>query len=291
MSKPTLIILITAGALIVAGLIICFVAFFASGKAWNVFTANSTAKLNTERKTAEFTEEITSLDVNLVAEDIEFRKSDDSSFRVDYNENEKLTHDIKVEDGVLKIVAHQEGLNLNFNVGLNINTEPDVVVYIPEGTVLYSAILDIDTGDVSAKTDFDSVKLDVKISTGDVSLEGTSVKEAMIDITTGDLDLKGYKDISSLTVDITTGDIKISDVTADTVKITAVTGDLSADRFEASDIDVKITTGDVDCDLINENDYDYDLDTITGDVDYPGHNQDASRIFKIDLGTGDIEIA
>ncbi|GEM_PF-4091568 len=290
MNKTTIVILIVAGVLVLVGGAICFMAFISAGRTWSVFSAGASAE-NVERKTMEIADEVTALDIKLLSEDIAIRESEDSSFRIDYNESEKLKHDISVSDGVLRIEEKREGLNITFGINVNVVKEPDIVLYVPEGTAFESVGMDITTGDVLTDSELNADEVDIKIVTGDINLRGKSILKADIRITTGDITLEGYKDIEELSVKLNTGDAIINDVTCEESVFDLCTGDLTADSFDASDLDIKIVTGDLRMDLISESEYDYDLDTTTGDIDYPGNNQNAYRLVKADLVTGDIKIA
>lgn len=291
MKKSTTIILITAGVLVVLGFAMCFVAFIKAGRNWNVFNAGMVNPQDLERKSMDIDEEVTSLELDIVCEDVVFERSADDSFRVEYSDCEELEHTIKVDNGVLKIKQDGEEDRLDITFGINITNEHALKIYVPEGTVFDSVTAHIVTGDLMSDADFDADRSELDLVTGDITFEGSTFTESKINIVTGDVDLTGYKDCESLEIAIVTGDVKIDSYTGKDVDLDIGTGDVSLSSFDAEDLKSVCVTGDFEADLVSEDEYSFELDAATGDISYPESADNASRAIEVSTVTGDIEIS
>ena len=301
MKKATKIWLITAGALVLAGIIIFAGAMAALGRS---FSVQGETMLETAKEEYEITDSFDSLSISADEDDIQLIPSDSEACRVVCYGRENSQHTVQVKDHTLEIGTQgaekwYEHLSL-FSVG-----SPKITVYLPKekyGSLLIAG----GTGDVDIPKDFGFGSIEITASTGDVKCAASSDGAVKISVSTGDIHLKDVSadamelhastgmieaasvsckgDIAAgvstgevllsgvacgnLTSDGSTGDIELKDtVAAGLISVTRSTGDVRLVDSDAGELLIKTSTGDVTGTLLSEKVF--ITDTSTGDVSVP----------------------
>ena len=112
MKRSTVIWIVIAAALVVAGAAIAVGSMFALG--WD-FTKLNTGK--TETKTFDVSEKFYDISVNTPAEDIVFARSDDGGCKVVCTEKKGARHSVKVKHGRLAQMVRPYNLRRVFHAG------------------------------------------------------------------------------------------------------------------------------------------------------------------------------
>lgn len=316
MSKTIKIVLVIAAALIIAGALLAFVAFAASG-----FSAGNLGAGKFETKTYTPEGALSSVGITVRTSDVDFYLAEDGVLRVECYETEEQPHEVSLADGKLTISATD--LRKWYEKITIFSKSPKVKIYLPAGE--YEALtLETDTGDVVFHGTYSFLKLDVETDTGDVELGGTFATSVRIKTDTGDVTATpmtagnvGIKthtgkviltdaNCADLSVETDTGKVKLTDVrcaaltvetdTGDVIlknvvgtgdaKIETDTGDVKLYRCDAASYKIKTDTGDVEGTILSEKVF--FASSHTGDVDVPKTR--AGGDFDASSDTGDIEI-
>lgn len=317
MKKALKIWLIVASSLVLLGAIIFTLVMTALG--WD-FTKLLTTKFVTSEYTV--TDSFNSISLITSTADVTVLPSNDSTVRVVCYEEENIRHNVSVKDGSLCITVN-DTRKWYQNIGINFES-PKITIYLPKGE--YSSLsFKASTADITVAGGFTFETVNVKLSTGDTTLEANVNEKATVSATTGNVSIKNVS-IASLDITVTTGDISISNVNsagkittlsdtgdvsledvkcqslisdADTGKlsltnviatesfqITRDTGDVSFNKCDAAEIFVKTTTGKVKGSLLSSKVF--IPRSSTGDIRVPSTTTGGKC--EITTGTGDIII-
>ena len=319
MKKATMVWLIVAASLVLAGLVTVTCALVVAQ--WD-FTNLSSTKLETN--THEITEAYQNISVVTDTADVVFIPSEGGKTSVVCHESVKEAHRVEVRDGTL-IIELVDTRKWYDYINIGFFDSPKITVYLPKGT--YGTLtLKGSTCDVDIPDAFSFESLDIAVSTGDVTCSASvtgsmKIKASTGDIKVGDLTagelalsvssgkvsasaVTGEGDMSvrvstvrSYLTDVTcknftttgsTGDITmINVVVAEKMSITRSTGDVKFDRCDASELVIKTDTGEVTGTLLSEKVFIPHTDT--GDVSLPDSTTGGKC--KITTDTGDIRIS
>lgn len=319
MKRSTIVCLIVAASLILAGVLLFTCAIATSG--FNFISGFNMKEYETTSH--EITEEFDSISIDARTADINVLPATDGKVTVLCFEQENLTHDVSVKDGTLTVKLVDERRWFEHITFFNLHS-PTISVYLPEAE--YAALaINSNTSDVDVARDFSFESVDIRLSTGDVKCyasvnEALKIKVSSGHVTVGDL-TAGSVDITTTTGDIraenvtcegdfkvgvSTGKAKLSGVTCQSLISTGNTGDVTLiDVIATERFDIERTTGDVDmqaCDaaelriLTDTGDVEGSLltdkvfvvRTDTGDIDVP--RTTSGGICEITTDTGDVDI-
>ena len=310
--------IIAAVILLGAGVLICGITFAAAG-----FDFKKLGSADYETNTYEIREEFKNISVKAGTDDIIFKPSEDGRCTVVCHEKETEKHEVKVEDGTLKITG-KDILNW-FNFNLFDFDGPSVTVYLPEkeyGSLAVNAGtggLQVPEGltfdDIHAEISTGSVQcgasaknaVEIKASTGDIRAENMSAGDIILSVSTGSIKAASLNSSGKVDVHVTTGEAKLEAVTCKDLysdgstgdlimkDVTAsgqfhlerTTGDILFEACDAGEIYAKASTGDVRGTLLS--DKVYLTSTATGDVDVPQTVEGGKC--EIKTSTGDIRIS
>ncbi len=314
MKKAALII---ATILLVAGLIIGFVAL-ASAK-FN-FHAFETASL--ELKDYPVEAEFRGIEIHGNTEIIRFERSSDGTAHVQCRETKRNTHTVEAENGTLKIVSEETS---GWRNPIEISFEKEqITVFLPKDAYETLAI-DTHTGDtdipewlrfgsVSIRTSTGDVRsrasvsgeISIESDTGDIFLDDLSADaigcrvstadvwmqniacagDVYVKVSTGRTTLNGLT-AKNFTSEGSTGDLSLENVRIDgAISIDRSTGDVTFNGSDAAEIMVKTSTGDVTGTLLSEKLF--KTESSTGDVHVPFCTSGGKC--EITTSTGDIVV-
>lgn len=310
MKKGTIIALIVAVILIIAGGILLMLSLSYAGTA-------PTAKPT--EKTYVVDEAFHSIEIETGECSVTLVKTD-GDFRAVCPDTEKQNYIVLVEDGVLKIEVMDMRRWQDF-IGFHF-AEPEMTVYLPQEQYESLSIIS-DTGDVDVPQDFSFGTAALRTDTGDITFAATVTGQqtgclttedasadraspAPLDIRTdtGDIKLRGSQNGSTIHLHTSTGEIAVSEMTCiiltcqsntGDVKLTSVladeylqiftsTGDVRIQDSDAGSVNIETDTGDVTGSFLSPKYFLIYSDT--GDINVP-QSRDGGEC-RIQTNTGDI---
>ena len=298
MKKATMVWLIVAASLVLAGLltVTCGLAM----AQWD-FSLLSSTKLETN--THEITEVYQNISVATDTADVVFIPCEGEKTSVVCHESVKETHRVEVRDGTLFIELVDtrkwyDYINVSFESAsitvylpqsaygaLRVKTDTGRVE-IPEKFSLGTLEISTDTGDIVCDA---PVAGDVKLQsdTGDVRFGGADAGAFSVQTSTGSVHVEGTKVSAGLAAKTSTGEITLDGViAAGAMEITSSTGEVELSFCDASRLQIKTSTGEVEATLLSEKQV--DADSSTGDVDVPRNGHGGACVIR--TSTGDITV-
>ena len=248
----------------------------------NFNKARAAAKEEVKTVTTDVNDEFQNINIDIDTSDLIIKKSDNGLTRVECAETEKIFHEVKVEDGTLKVIQNdtRKWTESMFNFFYN---ELKVTIYLGEtdfnnlNILVSTGYIDVakeltfktaeikgSTGDVSVRAKvLDSIN--INLSTGRITVEETNTKNLFVKASTGIVNLKNITVEEKTTINVSTGDIYLSDLTSGKINISSSTGDLFLTNVIANDdIIIKTSTGNV---IFDHSDaQSLNIETSTGDV-------------------------
>lgn len=319
MKRSTLIWVIIASALLIAGAII-----FTGVLVMIKFDFSKLSTVRLETNTYEIVGSFKNISISTIDSDVEFVLSDDGVCRAVCDEPQRMKHAVDVRDDTLFIDVTDERRWYD-HIGIFGLRSPKVTVYlpseeyhsllissrtgdtkIPSGFVFRGVDISATTGDVRFFADTAGA-LDIRVTTGDVRIENVSAASVTLSVSTGDIRASGINCSEDMLIKVTTGEAKLSGVTCKNLSstgstgdieltdvvafekfhITRSTGDVEFKRSDAAEIYVKVSTGDVEGTLLTEKIF--VTDTSTGSVKVP--QTVSGGKCEIKTSTGDIKIS
>lgn len=276
MSTAKKIWLFTAVSLILIGSLV-----FATAMAVNRWDFSKLSTVRFVTNTYSVSESFSDISMEIETADIVFAPSDDEKCKVVCYEPEKTAHSVSVRDGSLIIGANDERKWYDF-ICISLGS-PKITVYLPQSE--YSAlVIKGTTGSIEIPDSFGFDRIDISISTGDVSTFASASGDVVIKATTGDIKADGIT-ARSLDLTVTTGGIYVSDVhCAENLRIHTSTGDAKLIDVSCGDLITRGTTGDVSLKNVIAAGK-ISVDRSTGNVTLIA--SDASEIF-VQTSTGDV---
>ena len=293
MKSATKLWLITAAALILLGGILFGGALTMIG--WN-FSELSTQRYETREHA--ITEEFQSISIQADTAKICVVPSEGAACRVVCREPVNAGHTVTVTGGTLRIEL-ADTRKWYEHIGINFQT-PEITLYMPAGQ--YAALcVQSHTGDVEVAPDFCFERVDVALSTGnvthrapttgrlkirtstgDIALQGVSADAIDLAVTTGKITLADIQCRGDVQITVSTGKAFLTDVTCQGLVSSGNTGDLTMTRVVGTGtFSIERTTGNVTfdaCDAAN-----LTVTTNTGDVK---GTLLSDKVFLVDTNTG-----
>lgn len=316
MNRAKKILLIISAACIVAGLLLCFGAFAATG-----FAFAGLNSLTFESHTYTIEEPFVNLFIDGAECDVRLLPSEDGGCTVVCRESDKIDHTVRVVDGTLTVerVDHRRWYEhiVNFHW-----EKMEVTIYLPEKEYASLSVTSV-SGDVTIPMDFSftdakvrstsgnihflaSVEngLSVKTVSGDLTVREVSPKSLHVQSTSGDVTIDSVRvegeleaktvsgdlafsqvDCGTLNAETTSGEVGASTLcTTGELRIKTVSGDVDLRRCDAESLWIKTTSGDVTGRLITEKIF--DTDTTSGRVHVP--RSQSGGICEVATTSGDI---
>ena len=297
MKKRTMIALIVAVALILAGGTILMLGFS--------LAQNAAPQTSLTEQEVLITESFHDVVINTDC-DVHFMpyNGDVDAQVIITGEPEQIYHEIMVEEGVLKIkmIDHRDWTDhIQISNVLGTTEKMEMTVYLPN-TQYETLRITTNTGDIKFPGVLAAKEALLRSDTGDVWLEGGPVEMLDCMLSTGDITVRGgegmfmklrtgtgkldIRDVTAqeLHLGIDTGDTEVVNVIAPTFTINGGTGDVDLENVQAETyLQVFTDTGDIsaeNCKATNVN-----VATSTGDLDVPAEWQ----FQRIETGSGNIK--
>ena len=257
-----------------------------------------------ETRTIQIEEAFRDISVMTNTADISFLPSEDGRCKAVFQDSKKEWHSASVEDGTLSIIANLSRNPKDLMEFLLGSGSPKVTLYLPEKE--YNTLfIEEDTGDIAIPKDFSFEKIEIKVTTGDVSCNASSKGAVSIATSTGDISVEGSS-AKAYALAVSTGKIRMDSIAAEEdVSIAVSTGRIELNGISAGNflsgggtgkallenvicrekISIERSTGDVtlkDCDAAE-----LEIETGTGDVEGTLLSE---KVFVVKTNTGKIQV-
>lgn len=190
--------------------------------------------------TYDFESTVERIDVKGRTADIDLLAAEDGVCRVISTESEREKYSVSLENGTLSI---RPATDVKAWSLFSFKT-PRISVYLPAGS--YESLkADVGTGDITADKALTFGTVDVKISTGDLTLNGVQADKVTAHGSTVDIRLS---DMTPGTVDVSvsTGKIVLTNVVCSgDLRCESTTGDIKLTDVDGANIYLKASTGDI----------------------------------------------
>ena len=274
MKKRTIIALIVAGVLIIAGGMLTVLGLS--------FAGDSMQKSERIRQEITIQEGFGNIAIDTADCDVKFAMfSGRSDCMVEVYSYENVKHTAVVENGTLKIKMIDER-NWTDHISIGRTDGMEMTVYLPAAE--YESLqIRTTTGDIALAQEPVFLETLLRTNTGDIVCVGVSSDALDCMTSTGDISLQNSSP-NMLKLQSNTGDFKVSTVAGDEIHMMTNTGELDAEVVNALTVTCKTETGDVELEKVLAEDY-LQIRTDTGDVGI--ENCDAGRV-DIETETGDV---
>lgn len=290
--------IITAVALITAGLFITFGALAAINFD---FTKMNTIK-NFVTNTYDIDEPFIDISIDGTECDIRFFPSEDNSCHIVCKENDKIFHNVSVENNTLKVIR-TDSRKWYEHIGIYWGSA-ELDVYLPQTE--YKA-LDISSvsGDIEIPDSFSFTKAEVHNTSGDVNFQASVKNDLFIKTVSGKIYADGAG-AESLKIQSTSGKLHINGITAGNLEAQSTSGSITLSKVlvsgdmhmenvsgkvrledcDAGSLSIKTVSGDVSGTLLSGKKF--VTETTSGDVNVPGSSSGGKC--EVQTTSGDIDI-
>ena len=214
------------------------------------------------KKTEDFSD-ISALDIDLGNRNLVIEESEDDKTHLTYYQGKEASERIvtSANQGTLKIQQPRPLITFGWSSGIrsilnffdNEGGRSTVTLSLPKGTKLSTLKGNSSLGDVSL-SDLTIQKLDLKLSSGSVTIDNTTVEKGYLSNSLGDINLNKSK-LSDSTIKLSSGSINSQQLT--------LSGDINIDN----------SLGDIQLNLVKESleTLSFDIETSMGSITVP-HN-------------------
>ena len=234
MKKTAIAILIAVLVVVIGGTLLC------AGLSAVHFDFRKLDRTQYVTNTYDFTDPVQRIDVKGYAADVELLAAENGGCRVVSEESDREKYTVALDNGTLTI----RPANNVKAWSLFSFKSPRISVYLPAGA--YESLqADMGTGDVTADKALVFGAVDVKISTGDLTLNGVQADRLSAHGSTGDIRLS---DMTPGTVDVSvsTGQIVLTNVVCSgDLRCESTTGDIRLTDVDGANLYLKASTGDI----------------------------------------------
>lgn len=217
--------------------------------------------------------------------DVNFEISENGECEVAVYEQENMRHNVEVKDGVLTINV-VDNRKWYEHIGIAMGS-PKITIYLPEKDYVSVMQVKTSTGDISIK-DMSVELIECIASTGEINISNVTCDESIkTQVSTGDIKITDTT-CNKFNSDGSTGDISMKNlVVAEIISIERDTGDVKFNGCDAGEIYVETDTGDITGTLLT--DKVFYAETDMGKVDLPKISTGGRCDLETD--TGDIKIS
>ncbi|MDQ0216398.1 DUF4097 and DUF4098 domain-containing protein YvlB [Oikeobacillus pervagus] len=233
-----------ASGMIVIGILLTAIGFFAGAKLSIVNTEDGFQALgNHDRKAEEFSlTEFANIEGDLQDTDIEIIPSNEYKLKIERLAGTKVTHKITNDTLVLKESDHEPLWQIDLNFGTL--TKKVVKIYVPK---------EVTFGNISLKNRFGDVRLDgmkverltIHSSEGDLTLNDIQSNQLTIENKFGDMNANNVI-TEDLNVEMHDGDAKFDSVRANSTVFQNEFGDLNFLNFTSEALTIQSKDGDIE---------------------------------------------
>lgn len=316
---------ITAGILILLGILTGLVVFAASGFKFSAFvTTDDRVKkeYDVQRQNA------VNLDISTISSDIILKESSDENVKISCYESDRISFNTSVTEETLKIEEKDNRKWYEFLLPFIGIKDTPLVIELPENNwenitlnstsgninadsfVCWEFYADTTSGDIDLSNMLTDNEIRLDTTSGDITVkrscsdtirsESTSGDIYISDITyaneigaystSGEISIYSLSDVVSLLANATSGDIEIHSLVTDTIGLETVSGDIGFSDIDAETHKMTSTSGDIEGTIKgDENSVTFITDTTSGDISVPYPSM-GDKTFTAETVSGDIEV-
>lgn len=242
-------------------------------------------------------EDINTIYIDVVSNNIIFHKSEDGEVKVEYYESEYDKIAVNIANNRLSIIGQYKQKFRFFSFRIKPNKLKDINIYIPN---TFNGNADIEIVSGNLKIDgFNLEEIYTDLTSGNQTLDNLTVrKNAKLNSTSGNIKLNNLDVNGNLYLDLTSGNVTTNNIKANTILLDTTSGNSKFYDVTFNNIEADITSGNLDMLIIgNKNDYSADFEVTSGSVLYAGEkymnqrlNPGKSKNIIIDITSGNSEI-
>ena len=233
--------------------------------------------------------EVTSINVKEVSQDIIVKKSTDNTIRITYYERKNVKLQIDKINNQLKLSRNNNKI-FNLNIfGVTLNKEA-TVIELPENIIYKISIYGTSSDIKISNLNFKEIKLNTV--SGDINMNNINATNLTINTTSGDIN--NNKIITkNLNINTISGNVVMNKNNLQKLKINTTSGDINFINLEAKDIKINTVSGNIKGNIL-EHQYYYTItkSTVSGDFNF-GKLKGAKDNYKLNVHTtsGDADIS
>lgn len=273
MKKRTIIALIVAVLLVVAGCVVLMLGLS--------FAGDSAAQSVLTEQEVLISESFESVVIDTEDCNVTFVPfKGDADARVVIREREAISHSVLVEEGTLRI-RMMDNRQWTDHIGVNWESM-EMTVYLPEAE--YASLqVRTDTGNIAVSEEPSFKEMILRSDTGDIYCDGTTTENLDCMTITGDITVWGGTP-TKVKLHSGTGDLKASGVNGTEIHLKTDTGEVDTEHVTTQMFTCSSNTGEVELEGVLAEEY-LQIRTNTGDVGIG--NCDAGQV-DIETDTGDV---
>ena len=273
MKKRTIIALIVAVLLVVAGCVVLMLGLS--------FAGDSAAQSVLTEQEVLISESFESVVIDTEDCNVTFVPfKGDADARVVIREREAISHSVLVEEGTLRI-RMMDNRQWTDHIGVNWESM-EMTVYLPEAE--YASLqVRTDTGNIAVSEEPSFKEMILRSDTGDIYCDDTTTENLDCMTITGDITVRGGTP-TKVKLHSGTGNLKTSGVNGTEIHLKTDTGEVDTEHVTTKMFTCSSNTGEVKLEGVLAEEY-LQIRTDTGDVGV--ENCDAGRV-DIETDTGDV---
>ena len=274
MKKGSIIALIVAGVLIIAGGILLVMGLSFAGE-------NPPESKLTQQEVL-IQDSFANIQINTEDCDVTFVPYNGTAdAHVVIREQERATHSVAVEEGTLKIKMVDNRKWIDF-IGV-FRERMEMTVYLPNA-VYDTVYITTATGDIRIPEALSGKEMWLRSSTGEIYCDGTAAETLDCMTSTGDITVRGGTP-GEVKLQSSTGDLSVMGISGTHVSLQSSTGEVDGENVNVKMFTCTSSTGEVELGNVIAEEL-LQIRTTTGDVGI--ENCDAGRV-DIETDTGDVE--
>ena len=276
--KRTVIAILIAVVVVAIGAGLCFAGLSAVG-----FRFRELDRTEYVTNTYSF-DSVRTIDIEGATADVELLPAEDDACKVVCAEHDRENYTVTEQNGSLIIrPAEQKNRWKFFAFSFK---SPKITVYLPAGG--YDLLkAELATGDIRVNKELGFATMELKLFTGDITLDGVQADKISAHSDTGDI-LAFDMQPESADLSVNTGHITLRNVVCSgDLRCKSSTGDISVEGIDAANLYLKASTGDITGTVLTEKVF-Y-ASTSTGKVSVP--QTTAGGRCEAETSTGDIRLS
>lgn len=244
---------------IIAG---CIIAVAAAASVGFDLTRFNTSKH--EKNTYTVTDSFENINIKTTESDIILLPSEKDICEVICEENDKIIHNISVENNTLEI-SRKDLRKWYEHIGIFYNISKfEIKLYLPRGEYEKLHAVSV-SGDIVIPNSFTFQEAELETTSGSITFESEASNGLRGKTVSGDISVKNITD-GSIDIKSTSGEIELDNSSANTMHLVTTSGDISLeDAVAATDLFIKTTSGEVSLENCDSNEI--TIKTVSGDVE------------------------
>ncbi len=240
MKKSLKITLLTAGSILIAGVLIFFIALLSLGFD---FTQASTQKFMKKNKI--FDQPFKEIVIDGKGFDVNLLSTADNENKIIYEESEKVTFSIEITGDAL-IIRNDDARKWYDYVGFHKETTLTLFLSQSTSSALTDLTVTTQSGDITISRNITCENATLISQSGDIEYKGTTKNNLSLASQSGDIEMDGVT-CENITAKTSSGEIEFSNViTRKTLSAQSASGDIELIGCDGGEIILKSSSGDIE---------------------------------------------